>query len=106
MPGYDFRGGFLVGVSKKLSIRLLAVPLVLAVFALSAQVAAHFDGNSHDEAHCTCQVCHVAHAAIPQPAAHTQVEIPLQAAISAAFEQPASAVESADTLSIPRAPPA
>ena len=33
------------------------------------QVVAHFDGNSHDEDHCTCQVCHIGHAAVPQPAA-------------------------------------
>jgi hypothetical protein len=91
---------------KRLPLRLLAVPLMVAVFALSLQVVAHFDGNSHDEAHCTCQVCHIAHAAIPQPAAQTQTQIPLQATIFAVFEQSPSTAESANTPSIPRAPPA
>jgi hypothetical protein len=90
---------------KRLPLRLLAVPLMVAVFALSVQVVSHFDGNSHDEAHCTCQVCHIAHAAIPQPAAQTQTQIPLQATIFAVFEQSPSTAESANTPSIPRAPP-
>ena len=93
-------------ISKRLSIRLLAVPLILAVFCLGALVVSHFDANSHDEAHCTCQVCHIAHAAIPQPAAPTQTQIPLQATIFAVFEQSPSTAESANTPSIPRAPPA
>jgi hypothetical protein len=91
---------------RRISIRLLAVPLMLAVLILGVQVAAHFDGNSHDEAHCTCQVCHIAHAAIPQPAAQAQIQIPLPVAAFAAFEQSASTVEFSSTLSIPRAPPA
>jgi hypothetical protein len=90
---------------KRLTVRLLAVPLILAVFILGVQVVAHFDGNSHDEAHCTCQVCHIAHAAIPQPAAQTQIQIPLPAAAFASFEQSSSTVESASTPGIPRAPP-
>lgn len=92
-------------VLKRLPLRLLAPPLMLAVLMLSMQVVAHFDGSAHDEAHCTCQVCHIAHAAIPQPATQTQVQIPLQVAIFAAVEQPFSTVESSNTPSIPRAPP-
>jgi len=91
---------------KRLPIRVLAVSLILAVFLLGVQVVAHFDGNSHDEAHCTCQVCHIAHAAVPQPAAQTQIQIPLPVAAFAPFEQSSSTVESASTPSIPRAPPA
>jgi len=100
------RGQSLVEISKRLSIRLLAVPLILAVFCLGTLVVSHFDANSHDEAHCTCQVCHVAHAAIPQPAAQTQVQIPLHVMIFAVFEQSPSTAESANAPSIPRAPPA
>jgi hypothetical protein len=91
---------------KRLTIRLLAVPLILAVFILGVQVVAHFDGISHDEAHCTCQVCHIAHAAIPQPAAQGQIQISLRVARFAQYEQSSLTVESASTPSIPRAPPA
>jgi hypothetical protein len=93
-------------MSKRLSLRLLAVSLILAVLILGVQVAAHFDGNSHDEAHCTCQVCHVAHAAVPQPVAQTQIQVPLPVAVFASFEQSTSTIESASSPSIPRAPPA
>jgi hypothetical protein len=92
-------------MSKRLSLRLLAVSLILAVFVLGLQVVAHFDGNSHDEDHCTCQICHIAHAAIPQPAAQTQIRVPLWVAAFDPFEQSAATVESASTPSIPRAPP-
>jgi hypothetical protein len=92
-------------MSKRLSLRLLAVSLILAVFVLGLQVVAHFDGNSHDEAHCTCQICHIAHAAIPQPAAQTQIQAPLWVSAFHNFEQSPTTVESASSLSIPRAPP-
>jgi hypothetical protein len=92
-------------MTKRHPLRLLAIPLILAVFVLSVQVAAHFDGNSHDEAHCTCQVCHVAHAAVPQPNAPAQIEIPVRLTIFAAFAQSWSTADSASTPSIPRAPP-
>ena len=93
-------------MSKRLSLRLIAAPLILAVFILGVQVVAHFDGNSHDEAHCTCQVCHIAHAAVPQPAAQAQIQIPLRITRFAPSEAAASSIESACVLSIPRAPPA
>lgn len=86
--------------------RLLAVVLVLATLTLGVQVVAHFDGNSHDEDHCTCQICHIAHAAIPQPAAQTEIKAPLRVARFAPSEQSPVTVESANILSIPRAPPA
>lgn len=91
---------------KRLRLRLVAVPLILAVFILGAQVVAHYDGDGHDEAHCTCQVCHIAHAAIPQPAAQAQIQVPLQVARFAARETASRTVESASILSNPRAPPA
>jgi len=92
-------------MSKRLSLRLLALSLILAVFVLGLQVVAHFDGNSHDEDHCTCQICHIAHAAIPQPAAQTQIQVPLWVAAFYPFEQSSTTVESASGPSIPRAPP-
>jgi len=106
VQSYDLFARSVISMLRRIPIRLLAVPLILAVLILGVQVAAHFDGNSHDEAHCTCQVCHVAHAAVPQPAAQTQIQIPLPVAAFAAFEQSASTVDSASTPSIPRAPPA
>jgi hypothetical protein len=91
---------------RRILLRLVAVPLILAVFILGAQVVAHYDGDGHDEAHCTCQICHIAHAAIPQPAAQAQIQVPLQVARFAARETTARAAESANILSNPRAPPA
>ena len=90
---------------KRLAIRLLVIPLILAVFSLGAQSVSHFDGSDHDEAHCTCQVCHIAHAAIPRPATQAQLQVPLRFARFAPSEKAASAFESANILSIPRAPP-
>jgi len=93
-------------VRKPLDIRLLVLPLILGVFTLGTEVVAHSHGFSHDEDHCTCQVCHVGHAAIPQPGARTQIKTPL------AVERFAPAVtwslspESPDIISTPRAPPA
>jgi hypothetical protein len=93
-------------MSKRISIRLVTLPLILSVLILGAQVVAHYDGDAHDEAHCTCQICHIAHAAIPQPAAQTRIEVPLRPTWFAPPETPASTVESASISSIPRAPPA
>jgi hypothetical protein len=93
------------GMPKRLSLRLVATPLILAVFILGVQVVAHFDGNSHDEDHCTCQVCHIAHAAVPPPAAQAEIQVPVRMARVALSEQSAVAIELVNTLSIPRAPP-
>ena len=93
-------------MSNRLVLRLVGLPLIVAVIVLSCQIVAHYDGNDHDEAHCTCQVCHIAHAAIPQPAAQARIEVPLRVAWSAPPETSASIIESASILSIPRAPPA
>lgn len=96
----------LAPMARRYSLRLIALPLILAVVTLSVQVVAHYDGDGHDEAHCTCQVCHIAHAAVPQPAAQAQIEVPFQISRFAPAETPASRIESASVLSIPRAPPA
>jgi hypothetical protein len=93
-------------MSKRISVRFLTVLLLLTFFALSTQVVAHSDGLSHDEAHCTCQLCHISHAAVPQPAAHAQIENTLQVAKFTPEEQTAAVATSAGILSIPRAPPA
>jgi hypothetical protein len=93
-------------VRRPLAVRLLALPLILAVFALGAEAVGHSHGLSHDEDHCTCQVCHIGHAAIPQPTAQAQIKVPLVVARFAPVEIPRLSPESSDIVSIPRAPPA
>ncbi|MGH9690343.1 MAG: hypothetical protein ACRD4C_04470 [Candidatus Acidiferrales bacterium] len=100
------RGWGLLRISKQAFIRVLVVALALAVFALSTQVVAHSDGLAHDEAHCTCQLCHISHAAVPQPAAHAQIENALQVTKFTPEEQTPAVAISAGILSNPRAPPA
>jgi hypothetical protein len=93
-------------VRQRIAIRLLALPLILAVFVLGAQAVSHSHGISHDEDHCTCQVCHVGHAAIPQPSAQTQITAPLLIARFAPAEAWSLLPEPTDIQSTPRAPPA
>lgn len=93
-------------MAKRTAPRLLSIALVLALAVLSVQVVAHFDGNGHDEDHCTCQVCHIAHAAIPQPTSQAEIQVRLWVARFTPFEQAPGSIELANTVSIPRAPPA
>lgn len=89
----------------RLSKHLLVLSLILAVLTLCTEAVAHSHGISFDQYHCTCQVCHVGHVAIPQPAAHAQLKAPLVAARFAPDEKSSLAPESPDIVSIPRAPP-
>lgn len=91
---------------RHLAIRLLVLPLILAVFVLGTEAVAHAHDISHDEDHCTCQVCHVTHAAIPQPSAHAQISVALVVARFAPAEIAPTSSESLDIVSSPRAPPA
>jgi len=91
-------------MTKRLSRHLLAVALVLAVGALGTHVVAHWHGHACDEQH--CQVCHIGHAAIPQPAVQATVQAPAPIARFALAEQSVVDLETVRTLSIPRAPPA
>ena len=93
-------------MGKPIAKRLLALSLMLAVFALGSEAVSHSHGVSHDEDHCTCQVCHVGHAAVPQPTGHAQLEAPLMLALLAPAEFGFVLPESIDVASIPRAPPA
>lgn len=87
-------------------LRLLSISLILAVGILSVYVVGHSDGNAHDEAHCTCQVCHIAHAAIPQPSAQAQLQVPFRVSRYSPAEALSASVEPSSILSNPRAPPA
>jgi hypothetical protein len=95
-----------IHVRRPVAIRLLVLPLLLAVFALGTEAVAHSHGLSHDEDHCTCQVCHIGHAAIPQPTAHAQIKASLLIARFAPAEVLPLSPESPDAVSVPRAPPA
>jgi hypothetical protein len=91
---------------KRLTTRLFALALVLCVFALGTQVVAHSDGANHDEAHCTCQICHIAHAAVPQPAAQAEIQVSLVVGRHSFDEELPAFSQTQNILSIPRAPPA
>jgi len=90
---------------KRIAIRLLILSLSLAVLALGMQAVSHSHGISHDEDHCTCQVCHVGHVAISQPTVQAQVRTPLLVARFAPAEASSLLLESAHITSVPRAPP-
>ena len=92
-------------VRQGIAKRLLVLPLILAVFSLGAEAVSHSHGISHDEDHCTCQVCHVGHAALPQPTPQAEIVAPLLAERFAPVEAPFLVPESVDVASVPRAPP-
>ncbi len=91
-------------MAKRITLRLLAVALILTVCALGTHAVAHWHGHAYDEQH--CQVCHIGHAAIPQPAVQSAIQAPLPVARFALAEQSTPDLEPVRTLSIPRAPPA
>lgn len=93
-----------MGMAKRISRYLLAGVLVLAVFALGTHAAAHWHAHDYDEQH--CQICHVGHAAAPQPVVQASVQAPVPIARFAPSEHFAPDLEAVRTLSIPRAPPA
>jgi CxxC motif-containing protein (DUF1111 family) len=85
---------------------LVAIVLVIAVCSLSTAVVAHSDGLGHSEANCTCQLCHIQHAAVPQPTAPVQVTVALQVVRYVAEEQLTAVATTLCIHSVPRAPPA
>jgi hypothetical protein len=91
-------------MAKQTIKRLLAVALVLAVALLATHAVSHWHLHVYDETH--CQVCHVGHAAIPQPATQVAVQAPGPITPLALAEEFTPDLEFAGTLSIPRAPPA
>ena len=100
-----FGGG--PGVSamrKRIALRLLAVALILAVGAFSVQAAGHWHEHSADEQH--CQVCHLGHAAVPQPTTHIGVQTPVAVARFAIVDNQKITFDPVCNHRIPRAPPA
>jgi len=93
-------------MAKKITSRLLTIALVLAICAFATQGLAHSHGVTHDEDKCTCQVCHIGHAAIPQSTHSGEI---LSSPLIVRFipaEESEVAAEVIATSSIPRAPPA
>lgn len=88
---------------KRIALRLLAVALILAVGCFSVQAAGHWHGHSSDEQH--CQICHIGHAAVPQPTAHIGAQTPIAVARFAVAENQKLALDPVCSHRIPRAPP-
>jgi hypothetical protein len=91
-------------MAKSVIRRLFGIVLILAVSALSTHAVTHWHPHAYDEEH--CQVCHVGHAAIPQPAAAVAAQAPAPVARFAPAENSTPDLETVRTLSSPRAPPA
>jgi hypothetical protein len=90
-------------MSRRLSKQLLAIGLALFVSVLATQAVGHWHYNPIDEAH--CQVCHIGHSAIPQPAAVADTQAPVPVARFTPSEQAGHSLGVVRTLSSPRAPP-
>jgi hypothetical protein len=88
---------------RRIAIRLLAAALVLFVGLFAMQAAGHWHEHSSDEQH--CQVCHIGHAAVPQPAAQMGVETPVAVARFAFTENQKVSLDPVCSHRIPRAPP-
>jgi hypothetical protein len=91
-------------MTKRQILRVLAIALILSVGALGTHAVSHWHAHAYDEEH--CQVCHIGHAAIPQPAIQVAAHAPLPVVRFVAAEGFTPDLEAARTLSIPRAPPA
>jgi hypothetical protein len=91
-------------MAKQTIKRLLAVTVLLALALLATHAVSHWHTHAYDEDH--CQICHVGHAAIPQPAAQVAVKAAAPIARLALAEESAPELDFVGTLSIPRAPPA
>ena len=91
-------------MQKRTAIRLLAISVVFVFALLSIHAVSHWHGRAYDEDN--CQVCHVGHAAIPQPAAQVAVQAPTPVAHVSIDSESAPPVVFVATPSIPRAPPA
>lgn len=86
---------------RRLSMRVLAVVVILAMAALGLHVALHWHGQDFDN----CQACHVGHAAVPQPVVRLVAQTSRPVARFAPAEAPAVDLEPVCTHRIPRAPP-
>jgi hypothetical protein len=93
-----------MSMTKRLAKFALAMALVAFVGIFAMEAAGHWHANSYDEQH--CQVCHLGHVSVPQPAANVRVQKPVPVARFAPAETPVPVLEAFRTNKIPRAPPA
>ena len=91
-------------MTKRVIKGLLGVALVLAVALLATHAVSHWHTLAGDEQH--CQVCHVGHAAVPQPTTQVAAQAPIAVARLTPAEDFHLDLEESRSLSIPRAPPA
>jgi hypothetical protein len=90
-------------MAKRITTRLVVATLILVVTLLGVHAASHWDSHSSDDQQ--CQVCHIGHAAIPQPAAvGTELALVMVARFSAA-ERSSPHFDAVPTPGVPRAPP-
>lgn len=88
---------------KKLTQRLLAIAIVLAVVTLTTGSLIHIHTAASEA---SCQVCHISHASAPGPSAPAAV--PMQGRVTKLIlaEEISPAIAPYRAPSIPRAPPA
>ena len=103
--GVEGRGKILQNFKMKrlITSRVLAVALILSVGLFAMQTAGHWHGHASDEQH--CQVCHVSHVAVPQPAARVALLVPAIVTRFVASSEKSSEFEPLCTHRSPRAPP-
>jgi hypothetical protein len=89
---------------KRIITRLLSVSVALALALLATHAISHWhnDTNLDDN----CQICHVGHAAIPQPPSPVTQQSPAPVARLAIGDESVPYLDLVGTPSIPRAPPA
>jgi len=90
--------------AKLLSRRLLAIAAILALTLLATHAVSHWHSHAYDEDN--CQLCHVGHAAVPQPVAQVATQAPAPVARFAVDDETTPHLDFVSTSSIPRAPPA
>jgi hypothetical protein len=102
--GIEGAAGFAEFEMKQLiTSRVLAVALILSVGLFAMQTAGHWHGHASDEQH--CQVCHVGHIAVPQPAARVALLAPATVTRFVASNEESVEFETLCTHRSPRAPP-
>lgn len=90
-------------MAKRITKRLVVATLILVVTVLGLHAASHWHSHTSDDQQ--CQVCHIGHAAIPQPAAAGTDLAPVMVARFAATERSSPHFDAVPTPSVPRAPP-
>jgi len=91
-------------MTKRVANRLLIAAAILALAVLATHAVSHWHSHAYDEDN--CQICHVGHAAIPQPAVQVAEQAPAPVAHLAIDNESAPRLDFVGTPSIPRAPPA